>query len=107
MTNETQFRADNTVGYTHPMLDELNAAWVRLGGPEIVDESEAALLSERILREYDCMHPIACLYCGTDSSPIFAVPAAGDLEAWDRLATAHDPFCEWILTRAHRRGHAR
>jgi len=107
MTNETPFSADGTVGYTKKMLAELNATWVRRGGPEIDDESEASRLAERIQREYDVEHPIQCLYCDTESAPQGAVPAAGDVEAWDRLATAHDPACEWIATRAHRRDHAR
>lgn len=43
-----------------------------------------------------------CAYCGrdvpTDDGP---VPPHTDDDAWDHLATHHDPDCEWIRTRAH------
>lgn len=31
------------------------------------------------------------------------VPGVEDDAAWTRLAAEHDPGCEWIATRAHRR----
>jgi hypothetical protein len=43
-----------------------------------------------------------CAYCGatvTDGT----VPAPGDDAEWERLATEHRSWCEWISTRAHTR----
>jgi hypothetical protein len=46
-----------------------------------------------------------CAYCGANivGSDVGRVPAVDDDEAWERLAAEHDPECEWIATRAHRR----
>jgi hypothetical protein len=43
-----------------------------------------------------------CAYCGADvlcEEP----PPEDDEAAWARIAQEHDPDCEWVLTRAHRR----
>ena len=46
---------------------------------------------------------IECHYCGYDAPEIDAVPDVNDDEAWLALEADHDPDCEWICTRAHRR----
>lgn len=47
-----------------------------------------------------------CAYCGHTQADDYnedqAVPSVHDDEAWEALATYHDPDCEWLTTRAHR-----
>lgn len=46
-----------------------------------------------------------CVYCDTELPKGSGkdVPKASDDEAWETLAEDHEPDCEWIATRAHRR----
>lgn len=53
--------------------------------------------------EGDAIETQECIYCGRDVPATDAVPAAGDDDAWGRLAPHHAAGCEWIETRAHRR----
>lgn len=45
---------------------------------------------------------VECSYCGADV-PGLAVPEMHDDAAWGTLAAQHNPKCEWVETRAHRR----
>lgn len=45
----------------------------------------------------------ACLYCGAQSPAMHEVPPAQDDISWRELARHHEPDCEWVRTRAHRR----
>lgn len=45
-----------------------------------------------------------CAYCNHDVEDETLAPAVGDDATWDMLAAEHAPNCEWIETRAHRRG---
>lgn len=44
-----------------------------------------------------------CIYCGAEACSN-DVPDVDDEEQWDALASEHADDCEWVLTRAHRRG---
>ena len=46
---------------------------------------------------------VACVYCHANGLLDEPVPAEDDDAAWERMATEHQPGCEWIATRAHRR----
>ena len=56
-----------------------------------------------------------CIYCQTDqwtssaavnwdehdSGVLPAVPEVSDDSGWQALGQSHEPWCEWVLTRAH------
>lgn len=44
-----------------------------------------------------------CEYCDSDEITTVKVPAVNDDKAWARIASEHNPDCEWVETRAHRR----
>jgi len=66
------------------------------GGTRIVDER-----GETLGHVVDDYHE--CLYCNREiAGPEGPVPAVEDDEAWGQMASAHEPGCDWIETRAHR-----
>ena len=51
-------------------------------------------------RRWDGGH---CIYCHQLVADGVTIPAGDDDVAWRALAVHHNPDCEWVNTRAHRR----
>ena len=43
-----------------------------------------------------------CVYCDREVSDVTIVPVVDDDETWEKLASEHQEWCEWVQTRAHR-----
>lgn len=103
-------RAMNEEGIVDPAqgLVALLSAGQYLELREVYDAVRGALdarVEETGTEEVEEDETELCAYCGAELLVwVGKVPDEDDEEQWEALAAQHGPGCEWVETRAHRRG---
>jgi hypothetical protein len=97
------------MGATNRQIAGDYSLWLEYHDPDgLVDAGAFTAMSEgQRLQSIEDAHGAdegECIYCQSyiEAGDFAAVPDMDDGGEWSRLATQHQPDCEWIYTRAHR-----